>query len=220
MPFHARPDPIREGVPSSTSRVLSSTTQSQTSYKQVSQWIVPPKAADVSGSDRFVGAEATVADFWKFALSDLRMNNTRGYLAEFLVAMALGLGDVRRVEWDAYDLLLDGIRVEVKSSAYLHAWEQPRPSRIAFGGLQGTRYHPRHGYDPGGKRLNAKVYVSCVQTAGTHDGYNPLDVSQWAFYIVKRSALERYGRRSIGLESVKSLSGGETLWSDLRDAVV
>lgn len=85
-----------------------------------SPWIVPPKVPEVDGTDRFIGADATVADFWKFALSDLRMNNARGYLAEFLVAKALGLQSVRRVEWDAYDLLLDGIRVEVKSSAYLH----------------------------------------------------------------------------------------------------
>ena len=183
-------------------------------------WIVPPKATDIDGSDPFVGVDATVADFWKFALSDLRMNNARGYLAEFLVAKALGLQSVRRVEWDAYDLLLDGIRVEVKSSAYLQAWEQPRPSRIAFGGLQGTRYHPRHGYDPAGKQLNANVYVFCVQTAKRHEDYNPLDLDQWSFYIVKRSALQRLGYSSIGLDTVRTLSNGETAWSDLRGAVL
>ncbi|WP_255770923.1 hypothetical protein [Pseudarthrobacter sulfonivorans] len=61
-------------------------------------WIVPPGAKDIDGSDRFIGTDATVADFWKFALSDLRMNNARGYLAEFLVAKALGLQSVHRIE--------------------------------------------------------------------------------------------------------------------------
>lgn len=39
-----------------------------------------------------------MADLWQFALGELRMNNTRGYLAEFLVAKALGLSDAHRVE--------------------------------------------------------------------------------------------------------------------------
>lgn len=101
-------------------------------------------------------------------MNDLRVNNVRGYLAEFLVARALGLNEARKVEWDECDLRLDGIKVEVKSSAYLQTWEQPRLSRISFSGLCGTRYHPRHQFDPAGKQLNAHVYVFCVQTAKLH----------------------------------------------------
>jgi hypothetical protein len=183
-------------------------------------WIVPPPAPQIQGSDRFIGVDANVLDFWKFAMSDLRMNNTRGYLAEFLVAKALGLHDVTRIEWDAYDLQVENIRVEVKSSAYLQAWEQRRPSRISFSGLRGTRYHPRHGYDPVGKGLNAHVYVFCVQTAVLHESYRPLDLNQWAFYVVKRSALERLGSASVGLDSVVRLANGETAWSELRTTVL
>jgi len=183
-------------------------------------WIVPPPVSPIDGSDRFVGLDATVADFWRFAMSDLRMNNARGYLAEFLVAKALGLHDVSRVEWDAYDLLLDGIRVEVKSSAYLQAWEQRRPSRIVFSGLRGTRYHPRHGYDPAGKGLNAHVYVFCVQTARMHEDYRPLDLGQWSFHVLPRSVLERQGSASIGLDAVTRLANGATSWSDLRKGVL
>lgn len=183
-------------------------------------WIVPPPAPPIHGSEPFVGADATVVDFWRFAMSDLRMNNTRGYLAEFLVAKAFGLSNVNRVEWDAYDLQLDKIRVEVKSSAYLQAWEQPRPSRIVFSGLRGTRYHPRHGYDPSGKGLNAHVYVFCVQTATDHEDYRPLDLGQWSFYVVKRSALERQGSASVGLDTVLRLAEGDTSWAELRSAVL
>jgi YD repeat-containing protein len=183
-------------------------------------WIVPPPAIPIHGSDRFFGVDATIADFWQFAMSDLRMNNTRGYLAEFFVAKALGLHQVMRVEWDAYDLLLGQTRIEVKSSAYLQAWEQRRPSRIIFSGLRGTRYHPRHGYDPGGKGLNAHVYVFCVQTAMVHDDYNPMDLDQWLFYVVKRSALEELGSASIGLDAVVRLADGNTAWSDLRPVVL
>lgn len=148
------------------------------------------------------------------------MNNTRGYLAEFLVAQALGLRDVRRVEWDEYDLLLDKtIRIEVKSSAYLQAWEQRVLSRIQFSGLRGTRYHPRYGDDPAGRQLNAHVYVFCVHTAKEHERYEQLDVGQWEFYVAGRSQLEPVGQ-SVGLPAVISLTQGPTAWADLRDAVV
>lgn len=82
-----------------------------------------PILAPLDGAEPFIGVEATVADFWRFALSDLRMNNTRGYLAEFIVARAVG-ATTTRVEWDSYDVLApSGARIEVKSSAYLQVWD-------------------------------------------------------------------------------------------------
>lgn len=61
-------------------------------------------------------------------MSDLRTNNVRGYVAEFLVAQAVG-ADAARVEWDPWDVAApDGTRIEVKSSGYLQAWAQTRLS--------------------------------------------------------------------------------------------
>lgn len=176
----------------------------------------------LSGAETFTGAGATVQDFWRFAMSDLRMNNARGYLAEFLVAQALGLRDVRRVEWDAYDLLLDErVKVEVKSSAYLQAWAQKQLSRIEFAGLRGRRFDPEHGYDPAGPQLNAHVYVFCVQTATNHETLDALDLAQWQFFVVPASALEEahIGAR-VRLSVLETLVPGPTPWSELRQAVL
>ncbi len=190
--------------------------------RAVEEWIQPPPRGAVDGTARFRGLDATVADFWRFALSDLRMNNARGYLAEFLVAQAVGLGDAARIEWDAYDLLVDErIRVEVKSSAYLQAWEQRALSRIEFSGLRGTRYHPRHGHDPAGRQLNAHVYVFAVQTATRHDQYDPLDISQWDFFVLGRSALDDAAvGKSIGLPTLRRLAGEPVPWAELRQAIL
>lgn len=185
-------------------------------------WMRPPARPALNGADRFLGVDATVSDFWRFALSDLRMNNARGYLAEFLVARALGLDDVSRVEWDAYDLLVeDRLRVEVKSSAYLQMWEQRTLSQISFRGLRGTRQHPRHGDDPAGKQLNAHVYVFAVQTATRHDAYDPLDVAQWEFYVLGKSDLEdaRVGQ-SVGLGTLRRLAGPAIPWQAIRERVL
>lgn len=121
-------------------------------------WFSAPPARRMDGSEPFAGLDATVLDFWRFAMSDLRMNNLRGYLAEFLVAKAIGATGPR-VEWDAYDVLSpDGTRIEVKSSAYMQVWDQRRPSAIRFTGLTGRTWDPRNGESPEAT-FNADVYV-------------------------------------------------------------
>jgi hypothetical protein len=59
--------------------------------------------------------------FWQWSASDLLSNATRGTVAEYLVARALDADpEGIRDEWAAYDLKTkDGVKVEVKSAAYL-----------------------------------------------------------------------------------------------------
>ena len=63
--------------------------------------ICAPKPTPLSGEEVVAGTDATVVDLWRFALSNLRMNNARSYLAEFLVAKAVGSTGLR-IEWDPY----------------------------------------------------------------------------------------------------------------------
>ncbi|MFJ8465553.1 hypothetical protein [Streptomyces swartbergensis] len=67
------------------------------------------------GDESIVGVpEATVVDFWRFAMPGLRMNNTRGLFAEFLVHQAVG-SHQPRVEWASRDVETDdGLRIEVR----------------------------------------------------------------------------------------------------------
>ena len=83
-----------------------------------------------------------ILSFWQWSGSDLLSNATRGVLAEYLVARALGAADEPRVEWDAVDVRTpEGVSVEVKASAYIQSWPQERLSRISFA----TR--PTRGWD-------------------------------------------------------------------------
>jgi hypothetical protein len=50
--------------------------------------IRPEQLVPLDGNEAL--GPSTVLDFWQWALGDLRMNNARGYLADFLVAKALG----------------------------------------------------------------------------------------------------------------------------------
>ncbi len=182
------------------------------------QWFSAPPARVLTGDEPFIGCAATVYDFWRFAMSDLRMNNVRGYLAESLVARAVqAVG--QRIEWDAFDVLTpDGVKVEVKSSAYLQVWDQRAPSRIVFSGLRGKTWSPQQG-EASEATYNADVYVFAVHTALRHDQYDALDVRQWEFYVLPRETIERLGYKSLGLSTLRTITGEATPYGELADAI-
>ena len=137
--------------------------------------------------------EASALDFWRWGYSDLRQNTTRGHLAEYIVALSLGLKPTVRSVWDDVDVIVPPgvlvrreVRIQVKSGAYLQAWPQKQLSRITFGGLR-KRPFPwsAAGEFALGERKLAKAdtFVFAVQTAVVHDAYDPLDLSQWTFYV-------------------------------------
>jgi hypothetical protein len=183
------------------------------------EWIVAPKQTHgLSGEEEFIGCDSRVLDFWRFAMSDLRMNNVRGYLAEFLVAKAVGAGGLR-IEWDAYDVLSpDGVKIEVKSAAYLQAWDQRQLSRINFAGLRGRTWTPQDGESPEAT-YNADVYVFALHTAKTHAAYNALDLSQWTFWVLPREELASRGLGSISLSTVKAAATNTTLYEALGQTI-
>ncbi|WP_133434125.1 hypothetical protein [Aeromicrobium phragmitis] len=182
------------------------------------EWKTAPPAESLFGSERFTGLDANVLDFWRFAMSDLRVNNLRGYLAEFLVARAVGASGPR-VEWDAYDVLApDGTTIEVKSSAYLQVWEQRRPTAITFRGLKARPWNPRTGYADEAT-YNSDVYVFAIQTATTHETYDPLDIAQWEFYVVPRDSLAVLGFKTIRLSTLSMLAGEPVSYRALADAI-
>lgn len=180
--------------------------------------MVPPERPCLTGLEQFDGVSATVTDFWAFAMPDLRMNNVRGYLAEFLVAKATGATGPR-VEWDSYDVLSrDGVRIEVKSAGYLQNWRQRSLSAIKFGGLKGRTWTPETGESPE-QTFNADVYVFAVHTAKTHDAYDPLDIAHWVFYVLPRDIVQGTGYGSMILATVTRLGAEPLRFAELDDAV-
>jgi hypothetical protein len=111
-----------------------------------------------------------VLGFWQWSASDLVSNATRGRLAEFVVAQALGIPTSGvRDEWAAYDLETpEGIKVEVKSSAYLQSWAQRQPSSVIFS-VRKTR-----AWDPDSNRLRPPN--SCLERADAKSAFDHADV--------------------------------------------
>lgn len=178
-----------------------------------------PQPMALSGDELFEGLDAHVVDFWRFAMGDLRTNNVRGYLAEFLVARAVG-SEARRVEWDPWDVTSpDGTRIEVKSSGYLQAWRQNRLSAPTFS------VRPAYSWDAAaatwstGQQLNADVYVFCLHTAVTHEEYDPLQVSQWRFYVANQVTVATRGGAHMGVAALERLCGDPVAYPALAAAI-
>ncbi|MET7584577.1 hypothetical protein AB0N56_35545 [Streptomyces microflavus] len=143
-----------------------------------------PTSGPATGTEPFIGLDATVLDFWRFGMSDLRTNTLRGYLAEFLVARAVGT-DRPRVEWDAFDVLTpEGIKVEVKATGFVQTWTQLKPRESRTWTIGQTVPYDSAGRPCGHRGFQADVYVFAVHTARTNDEYNALDVDQWKFYVL------------------------------------
>lgn len=175
------------------------------------EYLEPLPAKRLDGNETLSETNATVQDFWRWAFSDLRDNTTRGILAEFLVATAVGSTKDLRVVWDNYDIKTpNGTTVEVKSSAYLQSWNQKKLSSLVFGRLRGRAFNAQtNDYDIE-PTVRAQVFVFAVQTQSEPSQYDALDVSHWDFWVIPKSVVERNAGKTVGINWVRK-HGGEPI---------
>ncbi|MFA0960924.1 hypothetical protein AB9P05_03905 [Roseivirga sp. BDSF3-8] len=154
------------------------------------------------------GPAIQLIDFWKWSVSDLLSNATRGKLAEFIVANALQICSSVRVEWDNYDMVdHDKIRIEVKSSAYLQSWHQNNLSAISFDIAEKRSYCYETNKLGDSVCRNNDFYIFCLLHHKDKSTVDPMDLAQWTFYILPTSVLnEKLGtQRRLSLKRLKSL---------------
>jgi hypothetical protein len=163
----------------------------------------------------------TLLDFWRWSASDLVSNDTRGVIAEFIVSRALGLDDGVRTEWDAFDLLFHGLKIEVKSASYLQSWFHRQPSVIRFA-IRSTRLWDSSTNVTGvDLKRRADLYVFCLLTHMDKETLDPLDVAQWEFYVVPSSALDSKFPlgKSIALAGLQTLGIAPITYEELGDSI-
>jgi hypothetical protein len=142
-----------------------------------------PSAAFTLGSQP---TGVTVGDFWQWAYSDLLMNKWRGRVAEYIVARALGIEQDTDDAWAHADLgMLSGVKIEVKSSAYLQSWDQTKLSAPLWRGLKSHqvtldaeavwRQHET-------RTTKGDLVIFALFGAKEHAMANPLELSQWIFW--------------------------------------
>jgi hypothetical protein len=180
-----------------------------------------------SGTERFTDSGAdlgfSLLEFWQWSGSDLVANTWRGVLAEYVVGRALAVDLTgAREEWAPYDLQTSrGVKVEVKSTAYLQSWHQEKPSVPSFGIRETRAWDAGTGQPADEARRQADVYVFAVLAHRDKASVNPLDVGQWEFYVVATQILNDAARRqqSLSLSALKRMGAAPVSYRQLAGAV-
>jgi hypothetical protein len=164
--------------------------------------LTPIPAAPLDGSERFVGLDATVADFWRWAFSDLRDNTARGILAEFLVGRAVGGEHGLRIGWDNIDAQTpDGTTIEVKCSAFAREFDATRNE---------------YSVEP---RVRADVFVFAVQMQRDPASYHMLDLAHWEFWVVNAETVRGRAGKTVGSGWVREHAKGPVSLSEPADTI-
>ena len=179
-----------------------------------------------TGQEYFIGNDLkldfNLLDFWSWSQSNLLDNTLRGVLVEFIVAKALNINTTHRIEWDAYDLITNsGLKIEVKSSAYIQSWKQKKLSDISFG-IQPTRgWNADLNEYTNVIERQADVYVFCVLHHQDEQTVNPMDMDQWTFYVLETKVLNEKCefQKTIGLNSLLKLKPVICSFKEVRTTV-
>lgn len=175
-----------------------------------------------TGDEPIIGTNQTILDYWRWAHSDIVSNAERGKLAEFIVKTAVVSSAPFRTEWDAVDIISpNGTRIEVKSSAYLQSWSCKTLSKIQFDIAPKKSWDSETNtyYDTIGR--NADVYVFCLFANKNPKIANPLDTSQWEFYILPTKVLNQRVplQKSIVLSSLLKLGAVQTDYQNIQRTI-
>lgn len=156
-----------------------------------------------------LNTQYSLLDFWRWSVSDILSNATRGRFAEFIVGTTIGLNPENlRDEWDAYDLkTVDGIKIEVKSAAYIQSWNQKNFSTISFSIKPARYWDSETNMQRGEAKRHADIYVFCHLKHKDQNTIDPLKMEQWDFYILPTYRLDNYTRSqsSITINSLQKL---------------
>lgn len=171
---------------------------------------------------------SNLSKFWRWSYSNIMYNTIRGDLAEFFVYKAIEdkLSSTHysmRRDGDVCDFQFDDILVEVKSAAYVQAWEQKKESRILFDIAK------RGDYDFETKKPNnkkkkrwANVYVFALLKEKNRDIVDPTKLSQWEFWVASTTEIDRVraDKKHLTYKQLKSVnaiqSSFEKLSSDIE----
>lgn len=152
----------------------------------------------------------SLLEFWQWSVSDILSNSTRGKLAEFIVGTAMNINPKKlRDEWDAFDIKTEnGIKIEIKSSAYIQSWDQKKFSTISFSIKKAKHWDNSNKNSRGEAKRHADLYVFCLLTTKDQNIIDPLKLEQWDFYVLPTHKLDNYKRSqsSITIGSLQKLT--------------
>ena len=157
----------------------------------------------------------SLADFWEWYASDLMRGPLSGAVAEYVIAQALGIDcTCGRNLWAAYDLEYLGHSIEVKSSAYLQKKEHLHLSKHLVFNIDTHKHNAE-------VKRHAELYIFCLIHCKDETLCDPMDLSQWTFYILPTAEIEKAlgGQRSMSFRTLVSLNPTIATYKSLKEGV-
>jgi hypothetical protein len=164
------------------------------------------------------GLDRTVGQFYEWAYGDVFTNIIRAAIAEYLVACAIDREHIRRSSWDGYDFEVDGIKIEVKSSACFVSGKMPTKSKTYDIKARYASWHPN-----GTPISEDGIARRCADVYGQTDRElaDTLHASQWRFYIVPASWInERFADQKSVSRDIIARHFTPIPFARLREAVL
>lgn len=164
----------------------------------------------------------TISDFWQWAYSDIAQNAIRGKLAEYIVAMALEIENLPSGVWDSFDLLLpNGLKIEVKSSAYLQSWYQKNLSAISFDIKETKKWSSESNIYETDIRRQSDIYVFCLLKHLEKSTLDPMNLVQWEFYVAETSKINEVlgHKKRLTYNDLVLIGAKKCNYPDLKDVI-
>ncbi len=174
-------------------------------------------------SERLIGCDASVSDFWAWAYSDLILNIDRAVFAEFIVGRALDVTEGTRRVWDCVDHKYKGKKIEVKATGCAQRWRQGKkrsPPSFDIAKRVCVKWGEPAAEDGAPAIRSADCYVFCIHTDKEAATANALDLNHWKFLVISKEKLNReFGDQKSVACSVIRKHCEETDFKGLRKAV-
>lgn len=149
----------------------------------------------------------SVKDYWQFQFSN--MIDNLGYVAEFLIAKALGKEKPENCNgWTVYDLEYEGKRIEVKATSYYQSWKESHAiSEQRTFSIRKT--HVKYQDSATEMIRQNDIYIFCLLNGKTKEEANPLKLENWEFYIVPTSVINELcgNQKTISLGRIQKITG-------------
>ena len=161
-------------------------------------------------------------DFWRFQYSNVF--NMQEYIAEFLVAQALGVSESQNAGyWTLWDITYRDTKIEIKETSFYHPWNKNGhvSKQRTFGITKANG-----SYDPttcGNKeyRRQNDIYVFCLNTGNTPDESYPLNLNNWEFYVIPTSFInEKCGdNKTLSLNRIRNFGFSPLRYDEIKNEI-
>ncbi len=175
--------------------------------------LLPPGIRQKSGYEYFFNKEIEfnlcIIDFWRWALSNLSGGSTLKMLGEFIVTSALNRDIEMRNEVDVYNLKTENDKkIGVLSASHLQTWSKNGLPNISYTNNPCFKWDDNFPMQSSERLRLVELFVFCLLQHRNEHTLNPVDISQWTFFVIDTNLLQNslIDKKGIKLSKLKELN--------------